>query len=101
MTRFLRFPKTLLAAALGAAFALAVPVSAAADHWGHRGIFLPFPPPPPFFFPGVVVHRHGPYCGHDYYGRYDHYGYYGDRFERRHDRHERRHDRHDRHHDRW
>jgi hypothetical protein len=96
MVRFLRFSKTLvLAAALGTGFALAAPEAASAGHDHHRGGFwLPFPPPPPFFFPRVVAHRHGPYCGH--YDRYDRY----ERWERprydRHERHERRRDRHER-----
>jgi hypothetical protein len=100
MVRFLRFSKTLvLTATLAAGFALAAPQSALAGHDHHRGGFwLPLPPPP-FFFPRpVVVHRHGPYCGHSY-DRYE-------RWERprydRHERHERRerwgrgHDRHER-----
>jgi hypothetical protein len=99
MVRFLRFSKILvLAAALGTGFALAAPQAASADHDHYRGGFwLPLPPPPSFFFPRVVVHRHGPYCGH--YDRYDRY----DRYERRdgrYERWERRHDRHERH-GRW
>jgi hypothetical protein len=98
MVRFLRFPKTLCAVLAAAAFALAIPGAASADHWYRRHDFwLPFPPPPPFFF-APRVHRHGPYCGHGGYG----YGY--DRYERRYDRHderyERRRDRHERH-ERW
>jgi hypothetical protein len=103
MVRFLRFSKTLvLAAALGTGFALAAPQAASAGHDHHRGGFwLPLPslpPPPSFFFPRVVVHRHGPYCGH--YGHYDRY----ERYERprydRHERHERWERRRDRH-GRW
>lgn len=99
MVRFLRFPKTLCAVLAGAAFALAIPGAASADHRYRRhdfGVWLPFPPPPPFFF-APRVHRHGPYCGHGGYGGYDRY----DRYERRYDRHdergERRRDRHERH----
>jgi hypothetical protein len=94
MVRFSRLPKTLVAAALAAAFTLALPAAAFADHrHGGHGFWLPFPPPPPFFFPRVAVHRHGPYCGHSGYGYYDRYERYGDR----HERWERRRDRHERH----
>jgi hypothetical protein len=101
MVRFLRFPKTLCAALAGAAFALAIPAAASADHWyGRRdfGFWLPpLPPPPPFFFPRSV-HRHGPYCDHRYdrWERHDRY----ERHERRRDRHDERDERRERH-DRW
>lgn len=95
MVRFLRFTKSLvLAASLAAGFALVAPQAASA-HGPHRsGFFIPLPPPPSFFFPRIVVHRHGPGCGH--YGYYDRY----ERWERprydRHERWERRRDRHER-----
>ncbi len=97
MARFSRLPKTLVAAAFAAAFALGVPALASAGGWdGHHrhGWWFPLPPPPPFFFPRVAVHRHGPYCGH-YYDRYERRERYHDRWERderheRHERHERR-----------
>lgn len=104
MVRFLRASKLLaLGALICAGCALAAPEAASADSWRrdhHRGGFwLPLPPPPPFFFPRIV-HRHGPYCGHGYYGRYDR----DERYERpRYDRDE-RHERRERHadrHERW
>jgi hypothetical protein len=99
MVRFLRFPKLLCAALVGATFALAFPAAASADHWRprpHFDVWLPFPPPPPFFFRAPrFVHRHGPYCNH----RYDGYER-RERYERHDDRHERWERRRD-HHERW
>ena len=98
MVRFLRVPKLLCAALVGAAFALALPAAASADHWRPRPYFdawLPFPPPPFFFGAPRFVHRHGPYCGH----RYDRYERH-ERYDDRHERWERRRDRHERH-ERW
>jgi hypothetical protein len=92
MMRFLRFTKTIIAAAaLGAAVSFAAPVAASADRWERheRHVWLPFPPPPPFFFPRFT-----------YRDRYDHRHERWERNERWRDRYERRDDRHERH-ERW
>jgi len=97
-----RLSRAAAAALVVGGLAAALPAPASAGDWhrprSHFGWWAPFPPPP-FFLPPppVIVHRHGPYCGHSYYrphrSWYDDDRYY-DRHERRYDRHERRRHRH-------